>query len=55
MQRIALELAPPPDLVVVTSFNEFHENTHIEPSAAFGDTYLRETRAFKKAMAAAKP
>ncbi|MBI2903002.1 MAG: glycosyltransferase [Candidatus Methylomirabilis oxyfera] len=55
MQKIALELTPAPDFVVVTSFNEFHENTHIEPSAAFGDVYLKETRAFKRAMAAVKP
>ena len=50
MQRIALELEPSPDLVVVTSFNEFHENTHIEPSMAFGDTFLRATRSFKEAL-----
>jgi len=55
MQKIALGLTPPPDFVVVTSFNEFHENSHIEPSREFGDVYLRETRAFKGAMAAVKP
>ena len=55
MKKIVLDLTPPPDFVVVTSFNEFHENTHIEPSAAFGDVYLKETRAFKETMAAAKP
>ncbi len=49
MQRTALQLTPPPDLVVVTSFNEFHENTHIEPSREFGDVYLRETSDFKRA------
>lgn len=50
MQRIALELTPSPDFVVVTSFNEFHENTHIEPSEQFGDVYLKSTRAFKEAL-----
>jgi glycosyltransferase involved in cell wall biosynthesis len=50
MQRVALKLTPPPDLVVVTSFNEFHENTHIEPSRSFGDLYLKSTRAFKDAF-----
>jgi glycosyltransferase involved in cell wall biosynthesis len=47
MQRVALELDPSPDLVVITSFNEFHENTHIEPSKAYGDTFIRSTRSFK--------
>ena len=50
MQQVALDLEPCPDLVVVTSFNEFHENTHIEPSLAFGDTFLRSTRSFKEAL-----
>ena len=50
MQRIASELNPPPDFVVVTSFNEFHENTHIEPSTNYGDVYLNSTRVFKEAL-----
>jgi hypothetical protein len=50
MQQVALGLEPSPDLIVVTSFNEFHENTHIEPSAAFGDTFLRSTCSFKEAL-----
>ncbi|MBN2005956.1 MAG: glycoside hydrolase family 99-like domain-containing protein [Anaerolineae bacterium] len=29
--------------VVITSFNEWLEGTHIEPSTAYGDTYLRLT------------
>ena len=47
MQRMALSLHPAPDFVVITSFNEFHENTHIEPSKKFGDAFIRSTRAFK--------
>jgi glycosyltransferase involved in cell wall biosynthesis len=50
MQRFALELRPAPDLVVVTSFNEFHENTHIEPTAALGDAHLRSTRDFARRL-----
>jgi glycosyltransferase involved in cell wall biosynthesis len=50
LQRVALDLEPSPDLVVITSFNEFHENTHLEPSAAFGDTFLRSTRSFQQAL-----
>jgi hypothetical protein len=50
MQKFALELNPSPDVVVITSFNEFHENTHIEPSEQFGDTYLGSTKAFKEKL-----
>lgn len=50
MQQVALDLQPAPDLIVITTFNEFHENTHIEPSHEFGDTFLRATRSFKEAL-----
>lgn len=50
MQNFALNLSPSPDLAVITSFNEFHENTHIEPSEQFGDVYLKSTKAFKKKL-----
>jgi hypothetical protein len=33
-------LATAPDLVGVISWNEFSENTHIEPSTGFGTRYL---------------
>lgn len=52
MQKAALDLDPAPHYVVVTSFNEFHENTHIEPSEKYGDLYLRSTRAFKDKLGA---
>jgi hypothetical protein len=55
MQQVAVGLNPSPDLVVVTSFNEFHENTHIEPSVEFGDTFLRSTAAFREALHQAAP
>ena len=42
--------APAPDLVVVTSFNEFHENTHVEPSVRHGDAFIRETRRLREAL-----
>ena len=50
MQEAALGLYPPPDYVVITSFNEYHENTHIEPSKKFGDLFLRSTRTFKEQL-----
>ena len=46
MQEFCLGLQEKPDLVVITSFNEFHENTHIEPSQAFGFDYINSTRQF---------
>jgi len=54
MQEVALGLEPVPHYVVVTSFNAFHENTHIEPSEQYGDAYLRSTRAFKERLASVR-
>jgi hypothetical protein len=36
-------LASTADWVVITSFNEWLEGTHIEPSVNYGDTYIRMT------------
>ena len=52
MQETCLELRDPPDLVVITSFNEFHENTHIEPSENFGYRYIEATRGFSEKLKA---
>jgi len=35
-----------PDWVLVTSFNEWHEGTEIEPSLEFGDLYLNLTEGY---------
>jgi hypothetical protein len=40
------ELTKPPDLVVISTFNEYHENTHIEPSLRNGMRYVDMTREF---------
>lgn len=32
-----------PDFITITSFNEFHEQTNIEPDTLFGDAYLKLT------------
>jgi len=38
-----------PDWLFITSWNEWWENTHIEPSVRYGDLYLRLTREFADA------
>ena len=37
-----------PDLVTITSWNEWHEGTEIEPSLEYGDFYLRLTSYFSR-------
>ena len=39
-------LSERPHLVTISTFNEYHENTHIEPSLNNGATYLDLTRSF---------
>jgi len=46
MQRSALELEMRPDIVMVSTFNEYHENTHIEASLNHGNQYVEMTRKF---------
>jgi hypothetical protein len=43
-QSWAAATATNPDWIVITSWNEFVENTHIEPSANYGSRYLDLTR-----------
>lgn len=44
-----------PDWIVITSWNEFVENTYIEPSANYGAQYLDLTRALAGAWKAGAP
>ncbi len=44
-----------PDLVGVISWNEFSENTHIEPSTTYGDRYLDVLRDLTGAATPASP
>lgn len=40
----AESLEDPPDIVVVSTYNEYHENTHIESSSRNGERYIEITR-----------
>jgi hypothetical protein len=44
-----------PDMIVITSWNEFVENTYIEPSAGLGGAYLDLTRSLAAAWKASSP
>ena len=46
MISFALAAEEPPDMVLISTFNEYHENTHIEPSRHHGSLYLDMTREF---------
>jgi hypothetical protein len=41
-------LAADPDWVLITSFNEWHEGTEIEPSAEHGEKYIQRTAEYAK-------
>ncbi len=46
----AKQLLPAPEVIMISSFNEFHETTQIEPSYLFGDFYLEATRDFTRGL-----
>lgn len=46
MIDFALSVAEPPDMVLVSTFNEYHENTHVEPSRVHGSRYMEMTQEF---------
>lgn len=43
-------VGPDQPFLLVTTFNEWHEGTELEPSAEYGDTYLRLTREMTGAL-----
>lgn len=43
-------IAASPDWILITSWNEWHEGSEIEPSWEDGDAYLRATRPFARAF-----
>lgn len=40
MFEMALACNPTPDMIKISTFNEFHENTHVEPTIESGKLYL---------------
>lgn len=46
MFEFALSLEERPDLTLISTFNEYHENTHVEPSRDHGSLYVDLTRQF---------
>ncbi len=42
----ALSLDPAPHQVLISTWNEYHENTHVEPSLRYGSQYLDMTKDF---------
>jgi len=50
-QELGAALASSPDAIGLISWNEFSENTVVEPSTLFGDFYLRQLADFEHARA----
>jgi hypothetical protein len=51
--KVALETQP--DWILITSFNEWHEGSEIEPSAELGDKYLKATAEWTAAWRRSRP
>jgi glycoprotein endo-alpha-1,2-mannosidase len=47
-------IAAAPDYVLITSWNEWHEGSELEPSVEYGSSILDETAAFSRAFLAQK-
>lgn len=47
--------ATQPDMIIITSFNEWLEGTHLEPSVAYGDFYLNLTRELVDGLTVVQP
>ena len=43
-----LKLKKEPDFIIISTFNEYHENTNIEPTISYGDKYIELSRKFIK-------
>jgi glycosyltransferase involved in cell wall biosynthesis len=50
MTEFALRQSAMPQLVLVSTFNEYHENSHIEPTKRYGSKYMEAIKDFGKAL-----
>ena len=48
--RFCLDQKTPPHITLISTFIEYHENTHIGPTTTFGEAYLRQTARFIAAL-----
>ncbi|MCU0666883.1 MAG: glycosyltransferase [Candidatus Omnitrophica bacterium] len=46
----ALEVKPSPEIILIDSFNEYHETSHIEPSRKYGNKYMKITQEYIKKL-----
>jgi len=48
MWEKALSVKPAPEMILIDSFNEYHETSHIESSEKYGDMYMKMTGEYIK-------
>ena len=46
MWNKALKVRPSPEIIMIDSYNEYHETTHIETSEKYGDKFMKITKEY---------